>query len=244
MGKNACPAVKFSVRRNAQIGIKMNQPVMIKGTKSGIILVLDADTDFSVLKNEIAQTFSTSAGFFGDALMALSIEGKKLTNEEQSEILQIIRDNSNLKIACVVESDPEKEAKLKKSLEEKLLELNTNSGQFYKGNLRSGQVLEAETSIIVIGDIKPGAKVISKGNIIVLGSLKGNAYAGASGNHNAFVMALDMAPMQIRIADTIARSPDKPEKEFAKETKIAYIEDGNIYIEPFTKDVVNDIHFF
>ena len=44
--------------------------------------------------------------------------------------------------------------------------------------------------------------------------------------------------MQIRIADTIARSSDKPRKKKEKETKIAFWEDGNIYIEPLDKDVM------
>jgi septum site-determining protein MinC len=50
-----------------------------------------------------------------------------------------------------------------------------------------------------------------------------------------------MRPTQIRIADTIARSPDKPLKDEVKEAKIAFLEDGNIYIEPLNKSVINDI---
>ena len=35
--------------------------------------------------------------------------------------------------------------------------------------------------------------------VIVLGSLKGNIFAGVDGNENAFVVALEMSPMQIKI---------------------------------------------
>jgi septum site-determining protein MinC len=121
------------------------------------------------------------------------------------------------------------------------MELGNNTGQFYKGILRSGTSLEFETSAVIIGDVNHGARVVSKGNIIVLGSLKGTAFAGACGNTDAFVIALDMRPTQIRIADTIARSPDKPVKDEDKEPKIAFLEDGNIYIEPLSKGVINDI---
>lgn len=135
----------------------------------------------------------------------------------------------------------EKEELFKKTLEQKLMELENNTGQFYKGILRSGASLEFDNSVVIIGDVNNGARVVSKGNIIVLGSLKGTAYAGASGNTNSFVVALDMRPTQIRIADTIARSPDKPLKDEVKEAKIAFLEDGNIYIEPLNKSVINDI---
>ena len=219
----------------------MNNSVVIKGTKSGIIVVLDKSLEFEELKQHVADKFNASAKFLGDAEMALTFEGRRLNNEEEKELLDVINENSNLKIVCIIDTDAEKEALLKRCLDEKLMELNSNTGQFYKGNLRSGQVLEVETSIIVIGDVNNGAKVVSKGNVIILGSLKGNVFAGASGNERAFVVALDMNPVQIRIADIIARAPDKPSKKMVKETKIAFVEDGNIYIEPLNKDVLDDI---
>ena len=106
---------------------------------------------------------------------------------------------------------------------------------------RSGQVLETETSIVILGDVNPGAKIISKGNIIILGALKGIAYAGAAGNSSAFVVALEMNPCQIQIADVIARSSDE-KKKIDKEPKIAFIENENIYIEPLSRDILKIIH--
>lgn len=220
----------------------MNNPVIIKGNKYGIIVVLDNEMDYESLREKIAEKFRESSKFFDKAQMALSFEGRKLTTEQQRDILNIIAEETKLHVVCVIEEDPQTEDKFKKALDEKLMELSNATGQFYKGNLRSGQVLESETSIIIIGDINPGARIVSKGNIIVLGSLKGSVFAGASGNTNSFVVALDMSPVQIRIADTIARSPDKPEKGTNKETKIAFLEDGNIYIEPLSKEVINDIN--
>lgn len=220
----------------------MNNPVIIKGNKYGIIVVLDTEMPFDELKEKIADKFRESSKFFDKAQMALSFEGRKLTNEEQREILNIIAEETELHVVCIIEDDPQTEEVFKKALDEKLMELSNTTGQFYKGNLRSGQVLESETSIIIIGDINPGAKIVSKGNIIVIGSLKGSVFAGATGNTKSFVLALDMNPVQIRIGDVIARSPDKPVKASVKETKIAFLEDGNIYIEPLSKEVLNDIN--
>lgn len=219
----------------------MNNSVIIKGNKYGIIVILDPEIEFEELKSNMIEKFKESSKFFGNAKMAITFEGKELSIQEQREVLDIIAENTDLTVVCVIDNDEEKEQLFKKSIDEKLLELNTNTGQFYKGNLRSGQVLEVETSVIIIGDVKPGARVVSKGNVIILGSLKGTVFAGATGNINSFVVALDMSPMQIRIADTIARAPDKPIKDVVKEAKIAFMENGNIYIEPLNRDVINDI---
>ena len=219
----------------------MSDTVVIKGTKSGIILVLDASTEYDVLKQDVAAKFKASAAFLGEAQKAVTFQGKALTDEQKMEIIKIIEENCRLSIVCIMENDEKLEQAFKNSIERQMIQQDYSTGQFFKGNLRSGQVLDVETSIIIIGDVKAGAKVISKGNVIILGSLKGNVYAGSSGNQNAFVVALDMDPMQIRIADTIARSPDKPKKRQPKETKIAFWEEGNIYIETLDKDVSGDI---
>lgn len=220
----------------------MNNSVMVKGNKYGIVVILDANLEFEELKKDIAAKFLESSKFFGDAKMAISFEGRKLSIHEQREILDIIAENSSLKIVCVMDNDEEHEKKCKKTLEDKLMELSNRTGQFYKGTLRSGTVAEFETSVIIMGDVNNGARVVSKGNIIVLGALKGTACAGATGNTNAFVVALDMSPLQIRIADSIARSPDNPIKEEVKEAKIAFLEEGNIYIEPLNRTVLQDIN--
>ena len=218
-----------------------NNSVIIKGNKYGIIVVLNPDIAFDELKKLVTDKFKESSKFFKKAKMAISFEGRTLTNEEQKDILDIIAENTEMQIVCVIDNDPMKEELFQKTLEQKLMELDNNTGQFYKGILRSGASIEFESSVVIIGDVNNGARVVSKGNIIVLGSLKGNAFAGATGNTNSFVIALDMRPTQIRIADVIARSPDKPIKDAEKDAKIAFLEDGNIYIETLDKNVFNDI---
>ena len=226
----------------------MSNAVVIKGTTYGFSVFIDEQAEFSVISAEMQEKFKESAKFFGNAKMAISFEGKHLTDEEQRQLLDVIAENSDVHIVCIIEHNSEAEEMHKRSLEERLQALDSSNGQFYKGNLRSGQVLETETSIIIIGDVNQGATVTSKGNIIVLGTLLGNVYAGAGGNQNAFVLALELDPVQIRIADTIARAPDKVgkmlwkrEKEKNKEPKIAFRSGDNIFIEPVSRTVLNDI---
>ena len=221
----------------------MNNSVIIKGNKYGIVVVLDDKIPFAQLREDIANKFKSATKFFDKANMAVSFEGRKLSSEEERDVLDIIAANSELNIVCVIDNNEIREQYFKKAVEERLEEISSQTGQFYKGTLRSGQMLESESSIIILGDINPGAKVIAKGNVIILGSLKGNIYAGANGNEDAFVVALEMAPIQIRIGDTIARSDDnngKP-KKMGDGIVIAFVEDGNIYIEKLDKTILDDI---
>ena len=221
----------------------MDNSVIIKGNKHGIVVVMDEGIPFAELKEALAEKFRSASKFFDKANMAVTFEGRKLTPEEEKEVLNIIAENSSLNIICVIDNDKLRDDYYKKAVEDKLEELSSHTGQFYKGTLRSGQVLESESSIIILGDVNPGARVISKGNVVVLGCLKGLVFAGAGGNHDSFVVALEMSPMQIRIGDVIARSNEtvsiKPSKTV--EPKIAIVDDNNIYIEKRDKNVLSDI---
>ena len=122
----------------------MKNSVIIKGNKYGITVILDKDLPFEELKEAVAAKFRESTKFFGDAQMAASFEGRKLSEKEEREILDVIAENSDFRIICILDTDQEKEEMFKKSLNARLRELSAQSGQFYKGTLRSGQVLEAE----------------------------------------------------------------------------------------------------
>lgn len=231
----------------------MSQKVVIKRNKFGIAVILDKELTYEELKKEVEEKFKQSAKFFKDAEVAVSFQGAELDQVQQNELIQIISDNSDLKVICIVDEDKERENMFQNAIEQRDTIENVQGGQFYKGTLRSGQLLESETSIIVLGDVNRGAKVVAAGNIIVLGMLKGTVYAGANGNNSAFVVALDMDPMQIRIADIIARKADETIKKSKKftfrksnpivEPQISYVQDENIYIEPITREVLQDMPF-
>ena len=234
--------------------IYMSRAVMIKSNKYGINLVLDPDLPFQELLQDVIEKFKASEKFFKNAQLAISFEGRKLSEDEENRIITAITDHTSIQILCIVQNGSDQEAAMKQQIEyyqqiqQQYASMNSGSGDFYRGTLRSGQVIESESSVTIIGDVNPGAKIISGGNIVILGALKGNAHAGSGGDRSCFIFALDMNPIQIQIGDLIAKSPDKEktkrsmfrrEKAHQTESQIAIARDGNIYIEPVTRDVMN-----
>ncbi len=220
----------------------MDQSVIIKGFNHGISVVLDPNVEYEKIKERLAVRFRDSSKFLGSAEVALRFEGRKLTDDEKRELLDIITDECKLSIVCVIEDDPATDELMLNALAKCNAPVadTIHNATFYKGNLRSGMEEVFDSHVVLIGDVNPGASIKATGSIIVLGSLKGTAFAGTEGNEKAFVLALDMAPVQIRIADTIARSPDHPVKSENRESQIAFLEDGAVYIEPVNKKVLSD----
>jgi len=102
-------------------------------------------------------------------------------------------------------------------------------GLVARRTLRSGQQLRHPGSIAVLGDVNPGAEVVAGGDIIVWGKLRGTVHAGAMGNDNAIVCALNLAPTQLRIAQYIARSPEGRRRKPTPE--VARVRNGQIVAE-------------
>ena len=216
-------------------------PIVVKSNAHGLLVRLDGKMSFEELEKAVREKFAESADFFKKGKMAVAFEGRKLSAEEEFNLVKAISEAGKLTVTCVIENDKAAERAFGQKVEEKMARMEQGDGQFYKGTLRNGQVLEAESSLIILGDVNPGATVYSAGNVVILGTLAGSVYAGGSGTESAFVAALDMHPMQIRIGDVIARGADKRSKKEKPEPKIAFVEDGNIYIEKISREVINDL---
>ena len=218
----------------------MHNTVVIKGNKSGLTVFLDPAPPFEELLADVAAKFRESAKFWGSVQMALTLEGRKMTPEEEFAVVNTITENSQIEILCLLDRDVRRIERCEKALNDKLMELNSRTGNFYKGSLAPGETLESEASIVVIGDVDHGARIIAKGNIIVLGELKGTAAAGMAGNREAVVVALEMAPTQIRISDATSRFNEK-NKRLGRGPMIASVEQDEVQIRPIKKTFLNNM---
>jgi len=105
-----------------------------------------------------------------------------------------------------------------------------NKLTIHRGTLRSGDHLQSQGSVLLLGDLNPGARISAGGHVLVWGRLRGVAHAGVSGDRTARIVALHLRPLQLRIADAVARGPaDAPADGQAEEAQLV---NGEIQIEP------------
>ncbi|MFM1799483.1 MAG: hypothetical protein RLZZ117_1761 [Cyanobacteriota bacterium] len=100
----------------------------------------------------------------------------------------------------------------------------------HQGTIRSGDHLQAAGSLLVLGDVNPGAQVSSGKHVMVWGKLRGIAHAGRFGDRTAQIVALHLHPLQLRIANQVARGPvEGPPSGLAEK---AHLVNGGIQIDP------------
>ncbi len=224
----------------------MRQAVIIKSSKCGITLVLDAALPFPELLDEIQKRFRESEKFFANASFAISFEGRMLTEEEKYQIIDAITAATSIKILCIMEEDELRDAIIRHKMQEQqqeqqpVTEEQKVNGSFYYGSLTEGERLETSESVVIIGDIPHGAAVVSQADIVVLGALKGSAYAGMSGKSGSFISALDFEPESYNIAGIYGKPVPKGKNSlFSKRNKtpfamIATANEGIISVSPLT----------
>lgn len=200
-----------------------NEAVKLKGIKDGIMVII-SEADFSIILRETLQKIAEVIDFFSSGSGRILFSGynvgqvNKLVMEK--EIKKIVPENVKL------EYEGEDSAFFSRFMPP------DDKSRFHHGTLRSGQCVKSLGNLVVVGDVNPGAELIAAGNIVVLGILRGIVHAGCNGDKNAIVAAACMSPTQIRIADIITRPPDE-EAGTDWLPEIAYIYDGNIYIDGY-----------
>ena len=196
----------------------MIEAVTFKLTKNGLIIVLDDNLDFAMIKRLLKKKLEESKEFFQGVILKTTIKGRDLEKYELDELRTIISEETGFDDISedVVTFDWNK---------------NTVEGRtkFYRGTMRSGSQINFKGNVVIMGDVNPGAEVIATGNILITGILKGTVHAGCKGNRNAIVTAQGIYPTQLRIADIITVPPSS-KVEKIKNFETAYIKDNNICI--------------
>ncbi len=177
----------------------MNSNVNISIKKNQVIIKIDENTEQRIIIAELKKKILELKNLYKDDKTPILITGKILKNKEMEEIQSLIKRFIDVQI----EFDSPKVLGLHGIKKTFYKEVATSETKFHKGSLRSGQRIEFEGSIVIIGDVNAGAEVIAGENIIVLGTLRGLAHAGAKGNKDAVIEASDIEAVQIRIANIV-----------------------------------------
>ncbi len=217
---------------------------VIKSFQNGINLRMKSDVPFDQLIQEIGDKFQSSRAFFGSASVALSIEGRTLSAEEEMEILKVIHDNSDLNVMCIIGKDDALNNNFIKAIQTLQNKLPSgNYMQVYGGTLKDNDVLEMDESILVLGDVNPGCSITSSKNIIILGGLYGEAYAGKETGEEAYVIALEMEPTTLVIGNFKYKQTKKPKWRIQPkmQPKVAVIKENNIELLPLTKEILESL---
>ncbi len=216
--------------------------VIFKGSVNGLTIILKEEEDFGTIFAQVEKKIASAGKFFKGAILDVKYRGKKLSKQEESKLFELLSLKSGAKIKSFAEDTeiPAREQVQPKPVNKiEIRKFNYFKGieegvtKFYKGTVRSGQLINFEGNIVVIGDVNPGGEVVAAGNVVVMGSLRGIVHAGADGNKEAVVAALNLQPTQLRIADIITRPPDEKEVKNSPIPEIAYIKEDRVYIESY-----------
>lgn len=191
--------------------------ISIKGLNSNLVFVFDQGS-FSDLKQALEEKLEANRDFFGGSQVLFKGEGLAgLTQEELITLQKLCLDYGlTLNNYAPIPSPADKPS---------------SKDVIVYRNVRSGQKIRSEGSVVVWGDVHESAEIIAGQDVVVLGKLEGIVHAGAYGDRNSVVFALSLAPGQIRIADQLSRIPS----DYVRKNKpeVAYLDEQGICISEY-----------
>jgi septum site-determining protein MinC len=221
--------------------MKSETPVVLKGTPQGLLLIPQADEWGDVMEG-LAAALRDGQSFFRGARVIVELGPRELTLEQLATLREKLREYSMELWAVLSDNDASVRVARSIGILTKLPKESKTSHQketaeaqpaaiFVQRTLRSGQSLTFPGDVTLLGDVNPGAEVVAGGNIIVWGRIRGLAHAGAWGDQNAIICALELEPSQLRIAGLIGRKPEGRRKR--SQPEVARISEDRIVAEPW-----------
>jgi septum site-determining protein MinC len=219
----------------------MSPDLQIKGIREGLLVIL-GDGAWEEIRDGFLQQVDQQASFFKGARLALDIGNHALKAVELSSLRDALFERE-VSLWAVMSNSPTSEqtaqtlglatrlGNTRPDRDSRPPDTNLQTGEhavLVRRTLRSGFSLQHAGHVIIIGDVNPGAEVIATGNVVVWGRLRGVVHAGAEGDEQAVVCALDLAPIQLRIAGHIAITPQRKGK---LQPEMALIKDRQVVAE-------------
>lgn len=202
--------------------LRTKTPVTIKGIRDGLVFILNDQCSFEEIAEDLEEKLNGShQQFLVGPIIRVTVQTgtRRLSDQEEAAIREKLSRHGNLIIQEF------------QSVHDTLHKLEPTQ-KIYHGTVRSGQILEHDGDLVIIGDVNFGAQVHATGDIYVMGTLRGMAHAGTKGNERAIIAAVFFQPTQLRIHDVISRSPDQLETGYAEtEMEFAYLRDRQMAVD-------------
>ena len=199
--------------------------VSINLKKDEVLIKIDDNATQKDIISELNKKLKELKKMYQDETTPIRVAGKILANKEIEQIEEIIKEKIDVKVSF----DSPKTLGLHSITRSYKKDVGKSETTFHKGSLRSGQRLEVEGSLVVVGDVNSGAEVIAGDNIVIVGTLRGLAHAGAKGNKEAIIATSTLDAVQIRISN-IVKEFDM-DNEYVYDNAYIYVDDDEIVIE-------------
>lgn len=199
--------------------------IQIHLKKDEIEIKIQEDASHEDIMQELEKKINELKKLYQEDTTPIFVTGKILKNTEMDKIQELI--HKHIPVKLNFESPKTLGLHGIKKTYHKPIEISET--KYYKGSLRSGQKVEFDGSLIILGDVNAGAEIIATGNIVVLGILRGLAHAGAKGNEEAMIAASLIDTTQLRIANIIKEI--EKDEEGKRGVHYAYVQEGEIQFE-------------
>lgn len=184
----------------------------IKGFKEGLLITL-GDEDWDEVRFQLLSQIDEKTKFFSGAKVAVEIGERVLHAAEMAGLRDALSDRG-VKLFAVLSNSQVTDVNAESlGLKTRKSVLRENTSGFgpavldgkpailLQKTIRSGTSIKYAGNVIVDGDVNPGAEILTTGSIFIWGKLRGSVHAGMEGSESETICAMELDPINLRIAN-------------------------------------------
>lgn len=229
----------------------MSTTISIKGTREGLTITL-GEGELPDLMRDLQDHLATQGAFFRGGTVALQVGDRPMVDAELARIGQVLEEHEmilrtvisgnavtqqsvrTLGLRLLGSESPADAAPARPTAAPLARPLEGTKGILVHHVIRSGQIVRHTGHVAVVGDVNSGAEIVAGGDVVVWGRLMGAVHAGAMGDNDCVVCALQLTPQVLRIGTLIGRGEDR-DHPAPTYPEIASVRDDRIVVEPWDR---------
>jgi Septum formation inhibitor len=181
----------------------MKDIVSLKGINGDVVLKIDPNAPFTEVLDRIKSLIESERNFFSKGFLSIDTQGRELSEAEISDLEGVFNGiNVSFRI-----NEGEK-------VFGNVLEKPQEGAFVIDHTVRSGQKVEYDGDIIILGNVNPGGIVKSKSSVYVFGVIKGEVTAGK----RVVALGFQQQALVVNGMEIDAKTPEKSRKPYIVET--------------------------
>ncbi len=208
--------------------------ILLKGSGTDLRLTVAEDLNDAGLASEADRLLEEASSILRGSTAVIDLQGRTLNQPFFSALLESLIWPLGMTVASWVTIDVETQRMLR-GLGAKLgepapvvREPRSCLPLVVERSLRSGQRIEHEGDVVVVGHVNDGSEIFASGNVSIWGRLQGLVHAGFDGNDDVKVLVRQFEARQIRVGRCFG-TMEKNVAWWGQSAMIA-VEDGKLQV--------------
>ncbi len=189
-----------------------NEKISLKGSANKLKVIIPESMPEEMMWKELDHTALDASNLFTGVDLVINLGGRVISKDFLLRFLKDFVIAHDIRISSWEANDESSRESIlsmglnlsRKDIKQSRRSARRSETLVIHSSLRSGQRIEHDGDVLIIGHVNDGAEVIAEGNVSVMGKLKGLVHAGYNSEEDRAIIAASFETKQVRLGTKVS----------------------------------------